>query len=166
MKTCTKCKIEKPFEAFHKNKHRKDGYHTECKECNKERYLELKRSPLMQLEKQIRSSVLLENKLLLREGKRLCGGCKEIFLIDSLVDCKHCKNCKIDKAKKHYTKNKDKIKEQQKEYYTKNKDKINEQLKEYRKEYYIKNKNKINERYKEYRKQYYLKKKLEKETTS
>lgn len=35
MKTCYKCKIEKSLESFHKDKSRKDGLHTECKDCTK-----------------------------------------------------------------------------------------------------------------------------------
>ncbi len=34
MKTCTKCKQEKPFESFAKAKTRKSGYQSACKECN------------------------------------------------------------------------------------------------------------------------------------
>jgi len=35
MKICTKCKVEKPFSEFHKQKGRKDGYRSQCKECRK-----------------------------------------------------------------------------------------------------------------------------------
>ena len=34
MKTCTKCKIEKEFSEFYKDKKGKDGLHTQCKPCN------------------------------------------------------------------------------------------------------------------------------------
>ena len=154
MKTCNKCKTEKPFEAFSKNKNKKDGYNLYCKECLKLRYLELKKNPLMQLEKQIRSSIRLENKLLKRENKRLCVRCKEAFLIEDLVSEYWCKECNIKYNGKYYEKNKEKYKEYQKEYYEKNKEKLNE----YKKEYYEKNKEKLNEHQIQYR----LKKKLEK----
>lgn len=36
MKTCTKCKKEKPFAQFCKNKSIKDGYNHWCRECTKE----------------------------------------------------------------------------------------------------------------------------------
>ena len=62
MKICSKCKIEKHFEAFHRNKARPDGYLSSCIKCNKLRVLELKKNPLMQLEGQIRTSVFLENR--------------------------------------------------------------------------------------------------------
>lgn len=36
MKTCYKCKTEKPRAEFSKNKSRKDGLQTQCKECERE----------------------------------------------------------------------------------------------------------------------------------
>jgi hypothetical protein len=35
-KTCTKCKEEKPFEAFYKNTNYKDGHRSQCKNCQKQ----------------------------------------------------------------------------------------------------------------------------------
>ena len=32
-KVCSKCKIEKPFAEFHKDKNRTDGYHYTCRVC-------------------------------------------------------------------------------------------------------------------------------------
>ena len=34
MKTCSKCKIEKELSDFYKKKASKDGFRSECKECN------------------------------------------------------------------------------------------------------------------------------------
>ena len=168
MKICSKCKIEKPFEAFWRNKDKADGYRASCIECIKLRKLELKKNPLMQLEKQIRSSVLLENKLLKRENKRLCQECKEVFLINDLV-CGGviCKECSIEKSKeyreKNKEKNKEKLSEYMKEYREKNKEKRREYNKEYfqknkekAREYYQKNKEKINEKIREYKREYMI----------
>lgn len=173
MKTCTKCKIEKPFEAFYRNKSKYDGYHSSCIECDKLRKLELKKNPLMQLEKEIRTSIILENKLLQKESKRLCFDCKEIFLIDDLNGVV-CKKCKTEKSKEYYEKNKEKLREYKREYarghYEKNKERMKEhmsnyrlknkeKIKKYKREYRENNKEKRNEYLREYR----LKKKLEKE---
>ena len=168
MKICSKCKIEKPFEAFHKNKARPNGYLSSCIECNKLRKLELQKNPLMQLEKEIISSIRLENKLLKRENKKLCSNCKEIFLIDDLSGGVICKTCYIENSKVYRENNKEKIKEQRGEHYKENKGKMNKQMMEYyeknkekikerRREYYEKNKEKWRECNREYR----LKKKLE-----
>ena len=154
MKVCTKCKIEKPFEAFWRQKDSYDGYISACIDCIKLRRLELKKNPLMQLEKQIRSSVILENKLLKRENKKLCYVCKEIFLIDDLLGEIICKDCNAKKTKEHYINNK----ENMIEYIEKNKEKI----KEYHKEYKKKNKEKINANQRERRE----KKKLEKQNNT
>ncbi len=38
MKKCNKCKKEKEFKEFHKNKTVKDGFHYSCKKCGEEYY--------------------------------------------------------------------------------------------------------------------------------
>ena len=173
MKTCSKCKIEKPFEAFYKSKKSTDRYAYACIECKKLRELEFKKNPLMQLEKQIRSSVILENKLLQRENKKLCFKCKEIFLIDDLSNSGACKECEKERLKEYHEKNKEKIKEQTREYRKKNKEKMNKQTMEYyeknkekikesRREYYEKNK----EKWRDDNRKYRLKKKLEKQNNT
>ena len=136
MKICSKCKIEKPFEAFYRKKDSYDGLQSFCIECKKLRELELKKNPLMQLEKEIRSSVILENKLLKRENKKLCTECKEVFLIDDLIGGYICKDCNAKKSKEYSKNNKGKIREY--------KEKYKEKYKEYHKEYHEKNKEKIN----------------------
>ena len=99
MKICSKCKIEKHFEAFWRNKKSKDGHAYECKECMKARAKKIKQDPLMQLEKQIRSSIMLENKILSREGKKLCCSCKGVFLIEDLNRNDYCIDCKLKRIK-------------------------------------------------------------------
>lgn len=37
-KTCTKCGETKPLEEFHKKRNMKDGLHSDCKECARERH--------------------------------------------------------------------------------------------------------------------------------
>ena len=161
MKICTKCKIEKPFEAFHRNKGTPDGYRACCIECLNLRRLELKKNPLMQLQKQIRKSVLLENKLLKRENKKLCTRCKEVFLIDDLISGYVCKKCNVEKYSEHYKKNKEKIRGNKREYLKEYNEKNKEKLRKYNKEYNEKNKEKLREKLRKYNKEYYEKKKLE-----
>lgn len=52
LKVCTKCKVEKPLDAFHKNKSAKDGLTFNCKECarKKARLHYAKRNPQERLE--------------------------------------------------------------------------------------------------------------------
>lgn len=60
MKKCTKCKVEKSLEFFNKRKSSKDGYASQCSECNKknlkthylknkERYLNRNRKKRLEL---------------------------------------------------------------------------------------------------------------------
>lgn len=35
-KRCYQCKVDKPLESFYQRKISKDGYRTECKDCNKQ----------------------------------------------------------------------------------------------------------------------------------
>ena len=159
MKTCNKCGEAKEFSEFYKSKISKDGYRSECKTCNKERERKLKKSPLMQLKKAVRSSIYIENKILLKDGKRLCSHCKNIFLIANMNHY-HCKECHGNLSKEYCEKNKDYVSTRSKEYREKNKEKIKkhreenkEKNKEYAKEYREKNKEKIKEHMKEYNKQ-------------
>ena len=110
----------------------------------------------MQLEKEIKSSIVLENKLLKRENKRLCQGCKEIFLIDDLLSGYICKECNAKKVKEYIEKNKEYCKEYRSEYMKDYGEKNKEKKREYDKEYRGKNKEKKNKYLREYR----LKKKL------
>lgn len=41
-KICSKCKVEKNLDAFSKRATSKDGYRSQCKECNKQYYLDHK----------------------------------------------------------------------------------------------------------------------------
>ncbi|MBI2449695.1 hypothetical protein HYV49_05355 [Candidatus Pacearchaeota archaeon] len=40
MKICSKCKIEKNFSEFYKNKNKKDGLRSQCKDCQKQYHKE------------------------------------------------------------------------------------------------------------------------------
>ena len=175
MKICSKCKIEKPFEAFHRAKNSKDGHAWECKECKSIRTKETKTNPIMQFQKIIRGSIKLENKILFKEGKRLCKTCKNIFNIEDMSSGVICYPCKRENENKRRSTKEGKIakQKQNKKYYNNNKDIFSEKAKEYReknkealakrkREWYDKNIDKK----KEYDKQYRLKKKLEKQNNT
>ena len=42
MKQCSRCKILKEYDGFHKNKDGIDGYASQCKSCRNKNYLKLK----------------------------------------------------------------------------------------------------------------------------
>ena len=122
MKTCTKCGETKEFGEFFKNKLKKDGYCTSCKQCHRNRDKEKKENILKQLEAEVRKTIFSENKFLLLENKRLCSWCKTPMLITKYnsYTCKKCKsilNAKDkEKNSKYYKKWWEKNKEKQKEY--------------------------------------------------
>lgn len=117
MKVCTKCGIEKDFSEFHKNKSSKDLHQSWCKDCGKERVIKLKTDKKLQLEKAIRSSVILENKILAKENKKLCTNCKNIFFIDEINQNSMCNNC----VKEYRDITKEKKREYNKQYRLKQK---------------------------------------------
>lgn len=148
MKTCSKCGEIKEFSEFYKDKLFKDGHKSECIQCRKLRYQELKFNPIKQLEKQARISIMIENKLLVEKEKRLCSGCKKTFKINELLNNKMCKSCM-----KEYRIKKD----------------LNTYSRDYRrnKKLILKDKDRreklsYKEYHKQYMKEYRLKKKLEK----
>lgn len=148
MKTCTKCGEAKDFSEFYKQSRSKDGHHSSCKDCLKEIIKKTSKSPMMQLEKAVRTSIRAENRLLFKEDKRLCGSCRNIFLIADLVGY-YCKNCSHNIRREYYEKNIEKVNKQNREYYEKNIEKEKEKKKQYREE----NKEKIREIHKKYYKE-------------
>jgi len=101
-KQCTKCGIEKDINEFWKDKTRKNGYRSWCKDCDKEkstRWRKLNPEKVRGLDKKWR----LNNKAKLTKKKRA-----------------------------FYKKNKDKISVHKKRYYKENKDKVLRQCKKYR----------------------------------
>lgn len=103
MKRCSKCKIEKPFSQFNKNKSKKDGFSTECKSCIKsynEKYYDTNKD------------ILLNNMQNYRELNK---------------DKTSVRN------REYYLENKDKILIQVQEYYQENKDSCLLRMKKYSK---------------------------------
>ena len=160
MKTCNKCGETKDSSEFHRNKGTKDGYASICITCTKERNKKLKESPLLQLEKAVKSSILIESKILFKEGKKICCSCKNIFLITE-ISSGYCVKCTMEYNKEYHKENAKKASEYEKEYRKNNIEKIKEYEKEYRKknregmkkkgrEYYKMNREVLNEKAREY----------------
>lgn len=106
MKTCTKCGETKEFSKFSKSKINKTGFKSWCKECVNNRYIEFKTNQIMQLKKEIKSSIMIENKILLQNGKKICWYCKEICNIEYVLSDGLCRKCKSKVFKEYYTKKK------------------------------------------------------------
>jgi hypothetical protein len=103
MKKCSKCKIEKEFSEFYKNKYNKDGYQFLCKNC-----------------KSISDKVYLENSnynidYYLKNKEELSEK-QKIYYVENKKDI-------LEYQIKYNSENKNKILERKKEYYQDNKDK-------------------------------------------
>jgi len=184
MKTCNKCGQTKEFSEFHKSISKKDGLNPQCKECRKKHNIELKTNLSLQLKKEIISSVRLENKILIKENKKLCTRCKQIFKIENINSSGKCINCGNESSKEWKQINKEKVNNKQKVYRDTHKEIVKESAKKWYeknketkslkgKEYREKNKENLSSKRKEweeknkehrkkYLKEYSLKKKLEK----
>lgn len=101
---CYKCETLKDISCFYKNKRKKHGVNTLCKDCQKE-YMEVYREENKDRIKEVIKDYKEKNKDVLKE-----------------------------KAKVYQKENKDKLYKYQKEYREKNRERLNEQNKKYRNE--------------------------------
>ena len=66
MKICCKCRVKKPLEGFYKDKSKKDGRYTQCKECEKmkkKKFHKLNREKLLkQMRKRWKENKVARNK--------------------------------------------------------------------------------------------------------
>jgi len=150
-KVCSKCKIEKSVDEFHKDNKAKDGLKSNCKECCKTKYYSLEKNKKVKLKKD-RARMLLEN------NKKVCTKCGIEKSVDEFYKAKkgrvgfksRCKKCMDEVTTKWAKNNKEKVRanekrnrvknpETAKAYRVKNKDKI----KILSKNNYEKNKDKI-----------------------
>ena len=134
-KTCSKCGEWKEFDNFNKDKNRKDGFKSSCKECIKHYYQENKERM-----KEQRKQRYHENKE--RENKR-----NKQYYQENKEQLKQYYQENKERMKQYYQENKERIIEQRKHYYQENA----EQLKEYQKEYRQENAERLKEYQKEYR---------------
>jgi len=140
MKTCTKCKIEKDFTKFSKQKKTKDGLTYTCKSCSKE-YRENNKERRNAQSKEYRENNKERSKeYYLANKERIKEQRKEYY--------KNNKERRNAHSKEYRENNKERIKEYFKEYRENNKERIKEYFKEYRKN----NKKRTNEYIRERRK--------------
>lgn len=119
MKTCTKCKKEKPLDCFTKNKNHKDELEYFCKTCKKE-YQDSKKSKDYPKVISKICSKCKEDKPLSEYGK--CTSC----YLNVKSSCKKCRNLEyvesIPRVKKYKEKNKEHLKEYNKKWQAENKE--------------------------------------------
>jgi len=142
-KKCSKCEEVKPVEEFYKDKSKKDGHQSKCKECIKEYYEKNKRKIAEYKVKhrtKNKGKIAEHNKMYREENKDKIATRRKQYREENREKLTKCK-------KKYYEENKEKVLEYQKQYGEENREKIAERGKEYREE----NKDKIATRRKQYR---------------
>ena len=139
MKVCSKCKQEKPFEGFSKERARKDGLRSQCKDCVK------------QYREQNKESIKERNKQYYEQNKESISEYQKQYYEQNKESIR-------ERNKQHYEQNKESIRERNKQYREQNKESIRERNKQHReqnkesiKQYYEQNKERIKERNKQYR---------------
>jgi len=160
VKTCSKCKEEKSYAEFHKNKSSKDGYEFRCKSCRKEqgkKYYEAYKEKIKAYREANKEKIKAIKKAYYEANKD-----KKKAQVKAYREANKEKIKAKDKA--YYEANKEKRKAYNKSYYEANKDKIITQAKAYReankekrkaynKSYIKANKDKINAYKNAYQKQ-------------
>lgn len=153
MKTCSKCKEEKLFSEFSKNKSRKGGYHNICKICVKE-YYDVNRNKIILHKQEYYQANKAKIAIARKEYQKANKGkileyleANKNKIADQQIKYRELNKDKLIDYRKN---NKEKIKNQSKEYREANKDKIADYYKAKResyllqfKEYYKSNKNKF-----------------------
>ena len=146
-KVCSKCKTEKPYEQFHKDKRRKDGIQSKCKECVREYDKKYRQENKEKLKERLKNR-RKENKEKFREWeKNKYNKHKNKILEKSKKYREEHKEAISERGKKYYEENKEVIIERVHKYNQENREKISEK----NKKYYEENKEKINEKNKKYR---------------
>lgn len=129
---CSKCG-ETDITQFWKRTKSKTGYETWCKSCNRESARKSNKTNEDLLKGAIRNTVVLENKILKKENKRICCKCKEIFTMNKGTEIR-CKACEKEKGKKDRAKHQEREKARRKAYYEANKEEIKRKRREKYKE--------------------------------
>jgi hypothetical protein len=80
LKICSKCRKEKPFELFAKNKSTKDGFDAWCKECKHQQYIENKKERANYQRIYMREHPEIHKKYELKNTERLKEYRKDYFI--------------------------------------------------------------------------------------
>ena len=132
MKTCSKCKIKKPFEDFNKRKEAKDGHRNECRECMKAKskaWYVNNREEALRKQKVYRE----DNKERVKAGRRkhyLAN--RESLLAESREYVLNNREAVAARKREWNKKNADRIAERKRQYNKDNRDRVCEWKKEYR----------------------------------
>lgn len=133
MKKCSRCKIEKSFDEFHKLKKGGEKLRSECKNCTSN-------------DNKSRPKIINDKADIL---SKTCSKCKVDKKPEEFHKCStsksgfynYCKNCSTQKTKEYNSNNPERIKELGKKYRKNNTEKV----KSYNKHYKNKNRKHINE---------------------
>ena len=168
-KICTKCGVEKDVTEFYRNKNNKDGYHSRCKECDREhecnKHPEVKRYKNSKSDPNVRVCIMCGLEKPLSEFKSYKAGsrisykkeCNEC-LKKCITATKICSECNIEKPISDFGDYKSSrdgktgrckqcLTNWYSEYYNINRDKIIKNVREYE----LENKEKVGEKKKQYR---------------
>lgn len=120
MAKCSKCG-ETDISKFWKKSNSKTGYNTWCKDCCKASARVSNKTNKDIIKGVIRNSIVVENKILKVENKKICCKCKEIFTFKKESEIR-CKKCETEKFKLYRSKNLEKERKRSLENNTKRKE--------------------------------------------
>lgn len=128
LKKCNKCLIDKNLSCFSKDKNRKDGYYSICKECKKEyrlSHLEIIKIGKVKYYQNNKNSVLEKSKdFYLNNKEVILERAKERYLSN--------RENKLEQSKLYYKKNREYLLSKSKKYVIENYQKILEYQKKYK----------------------------------
>jgi DNA mismatch repair ATPase MutL len=126
MKTCTKCKIEKPLNEFHNKKSSKDGKNSRCKKCRNESNREYSKFNSNKIKKKRE-----ENKEYYSEySKRYYENNKEKIKKKSKKWQSENKEHRKEYLRKYSEENRESLREKKRDYVNKDKDRWREYYRE------------------------------------
>lgn len=135
MKKCSKCGIEKEVICFNKNKSKKSGYNSSCKECEKIHKAEYRKNNRNKLKE--KQKIYRENnpEIIKQYGQKYYQENKDILALENAEYYQENKKVILIRVKKYEKEHKEEIKEKSKIYREEHKDELKEKSKIYREEH-------------------------------